>query len=1036
MACAGIWHRRASSLLVVLLVAISVAAAVFAPAYSRAVEQWSLRDGLRTALPAQTTLTVTAPQFYNQGADPAEIDRAVREFYPIDRYYGTPVREIRFEGKVDFGGDPVTGRVVYREGQCTRLVLTVGRCPQVAGELAVPVGSGLALGAKVTVASRALSTTGTVVGLYKGTNDRAFWGARSYFDATVGQQGSSDYFGSVFAAEDTLRAARYSPMTAGREGAETSFDYPMVVPRVDLTTIDALTAALKRPVGLRYTPCPRVLLGQGQQPSPEAAAECDRKYRLSTVTAKTNLSNVLLDVAAQRAVAVRSVLFVAVQLVVLCWLVVYLVLANLAESRSTELAVAKLRGFRAARVLRFGLVESVLLVAVAGPVGAGLGWLAVRGGIWAQLRELDVRAEYRMPMLVTGGAVFAGALLVAVLASAAPLRRPVLGLLRRVSTGLRRRFGFLDALLLVVAGFSVWALVTRSGDSDVALVAGSLAALAAGGLAGRVVALLARRRGPAAIRRGRPVPLLAWSAVGRRQGGPRLVALVVVATALSAYGLFSWGMAAHNREVRAGFVTGAPVVYRLEPVSTDKLLAAVAKVDPQGRYAMAAVDTMIGVGDDTAHVVGVDATRLAAVGYWNAATAGSDVSTVADLLRPPADAPITLHGPHIEVDVTALVMEPAGSLTFGAQLVTPAGRRTVSFTKIGSGPNRFAADVPDCGSSCRLVGFNVYRAGGAASTATLQGDLLVTGLRDASGDLGDRLRTATAWRGAEPILADQPVATVVAGESGVRITFTAPPGEDLSVLHVDAPYPVPAVVSDPRHKVGDFRGTGLYGVEQPYRGVLAAPVLPGVGQGILVDLAYGDRSAPTYAIDADTTPMVWARADAPADLAARLTAVGLVVMDVDRLGVRQSALDEQGSAVALRLYVIAAVGALLLGMLGVPLTARPGAQDRAYEAAALRVAGLSGRQVRRAVLREYTLLLVIAVAVGIAAGTVTGVLTLPHLLPAAGQMAAVPVDYWPGPAQAAVALATIILVYGLVAVTAMRTTMRRGHAQRLREGTS
>ncbi|MGY0233191.1 FtsX-like permease family protein [Longispora urticae] len=1033
LALAGIWHRRASSLLVVLLVSVSVAAAVFAPAYSRAVEQWSLRDGLRTAPPALTTLTITSSQYYDASLDPGEIDRAARAFYPIDGYYGTPVRERRLEGAVRFDGDRVPGRIVARDGQCDRLVFTTGRCPGAVGEFAAPASSGLALGTKVTLDAGRLQPTGTVVGLYK--KDAGFWGPREYFDAVDAQFGSSDFFGTLFATEETVSTAAVDPKSNVRAQNETILDYPILPGKVDLTTIDALTRSLKIPIGLGFTACPRLLIGDPPR-APAEQAECDRQTRLLALTAKTNLSNVLLEVKAQRAVAVRSVMFVAVQLIVLCWLVVYLVLANLAESRSTELAVAKLRGFRAARVLRFGLVESALLVAVAGPVGALLGWAAVRGGIWAQLRELNVRPEYRTPMLLTGLGVFLGALLVALLASASPLRRPVLGLLRRVSSGVRRRFGFLDALLLIVAGFAVWALVTRSGDSDVALVAGSLAALAAGGLAGRVIALLARRRGPAAIRRGRPVPLLAWSAVGRRQGGPRLVALVVVATALTGYGLFSWGMAAHNREVRAGIVTGAPVVYKLESVSAEKLLAAVAKVDPQGRYAMAAVDTVIGVGDTTTHIVGVDAGRLAAVGYWNPATTGGSVSDVADRLRPPADAPIVLRGPRIEIDLTAHVMEPAGSVTFGVLLDTPAGRRAVALTRITAGPNRFTAEVPGCEAGCRLIGFNGYRGGGPAGSATLQGDLLVTAVRDAAGDLTDRLREPTAWRGAEPTMDDQPVATVLAGADGLRITFTAPGREDLSVLHVDAPYPLPAMVSDPHFTKDDFRAAGLYGVEQPYRAVGTAPVLPGVGQGILVDLAYGDRSAPTYAFDADTTPMVWARADAPADLAAKLTAAGLTVTGVTRLGDRQAALDEQGSAVALRLYVIAALGALLLGVLGVPLTARPGSQDRAYEAAALRVAGLSRRQVRRAVLREYTLLLVIAVGVGGVAGVATGVLTLPHLLPATGQLATVPIDYWPGPERWGTALALIILVYGLVAVTAMRTTMRRGDAQRLREGTS
>ncbi|WP_018351621.1 FtsX-like permease family protein [Longispora albida] len=1027
LALSGLWHRRGSSLLVMLLVAVSVAAAVFAPGYSRAVEQWSLRQGMASAVPANTVATVTELWTGERAKPAADTLAAAERTFPLKEFFGKPITEYRLNGRVAFPGDGGVGRLVWRDGQCEHLTIVEGTCPSAPGELlananakvADPKGGGLRLGVPVDVTAGPLVGTGKIVGFYREKRDPAYWIGREYFDYGPPLDERGPYnFGTFFTVGEGVLGARRASATVstGRSPSNTFADYPINPRAVDLNNVDQMLTGLRK-----------VFTEPGG---------CDAQGRCGSrvLMLQSNVSAVMSDVQAQRESALRAVLYVTVQLIALCWLVVYLILANLAEARSAELAVAKLRGFSTRRVLRFGLNEALLLVALGGPLGAALGWGLVLLGTRAELGALAVRAELRPPVLIVGGAVLLGAVGVAVLASAGPLRRPVLALLRRVSSGLRRRFGFLDAGLVVVAGVTAYTLVLEGPDSQLGLFAGSVAALTVGALTGRLIAMLARRRAKAGVSKGRPVQMLAWSGIGRRPGGPRTVALVVVATSLLVYGLFSWGMASHNREIRAGVVTGAPVVYQLGPVKTDKLLAAVQAADPDGRNAMAASSTVHTSGTKTLHLVGVDTSRLAGIGFWNDSVTGLSVGQLAAKLKPAADGPIVLKGQTLEAELDVRSVQPPGSVTLVALLDLGAGvRKSAVFGQVPSGKAKLTAELPGCAQGCRLLGFDLYRGGGKHALANLTGDLVLTALRNDGEDLTAHLRLGDGWRGAEPTTPTQPVAAAEGTAEGLNIKYTSAGTENLQVLHNDYPYPMPAAVSTPDY-TGDFKAAGVYGAQQQYREVVRAPTLPGAAVGILVDLAYADRSASSTDTSATVTSMVWARADAPADLPAKLAAAGLTIVDTVRLDQRQAALDDQGSSVALRLYLFAAAGALLLGLAGVPLTARPGAGDRTYETAALRVAGLSGRQVRRAALREYLILLGAAGFAGAAAGTATAVLTLPYLLPASGLVATVPVDYWPGPARAGVVLGLIVAGYGLVALTAVRTTMRRGLASRLREG--
>ena len=100
----------------------------------------------------------------------------------------------------------------------------------------------------------------------------------------------------------------------------------------------------------------------------------DRTLTGEGATTTTSLPATLATVRASwRAIEVPVVLITA-QLLLLAWLLLFLIVADAAEARGPEIALAKMRGRGRWRTLTFALAEPVILLAVALPVGALAGW--------------------------------------------------------------------------------------------------------------------------------------------------------------------------------------------------------------------------------------------------------------------------------------------------------------------------------------------------------------------------------------------------------------------------------------------------------------------------------------------------------------------------------------------------------------------------------------------------------------------------------------------------------------------------------------
>ncbi len=755
-----------------------------------------------------------------------------------------------------------------------------------------------------------------------------------------------------------------------------------------------------------------------------------RALERAGLTLYAPVRGVLAGVQSERRQVSLVSLLVAVQLVLLCWFVLFGVVRGATDERGPELGLAKLRGLSAGRVAGFGLTEIGVLVLAATPPGVLVGLLATEVIARAGLAD-GVHAELRPLILLAAAAAFGGAMVAAALAVRRTVVTPVIDLLRRVPVRSGRlRAGVTDGALVAVAGAACYELLTAAGGR-LGLLAGGLVAVLAGVLAGRVVPLLLRGAVRRARRRGRIPALLAAARLSRRGSVPRTVALVTVAVALLCFGTVTWDVAGRNIHQRDGVALGAGIVYQVAGVSAAGLRRAVDRADPSGRQAMAVAHGLYGTGENTTEVLAVDSSRLARVAFWPAAQDGAGPTALAARISPAAPRPALLRGP---VTVTVTVAAMSRDVTLVALLADDSRRQQVArLGVLHPGRHRLAASLADCPHGCRLVGFDLYP--GPQAPDHLTGSFTLTGLRDADRPAGVDFTARTEWRGVDATLG-QPVSAVTPGHSGTVVRFDSTGGEDLRVLRSDAPYPVPAVTTGRAARTGPvFRGPGLYGLDQAYRPVGRVRVLPAVHDGMMVDLAYADRAAPDGdALDTPLRYQVWAVSGAPAGLRDRLVAAGVTVTGTDRLAARDDRAARQGPALALRLYLIAAVLALLMAAGTVLVTEYLSARPVAHELTALRTAGVSPALLRRAGLREYALLLGAALLSGALAGGVGAALALPHLPQIADTAGAPPPVWWPDPWWPGGAVLTSALLLGLVAAVVVATGLRRSGPRRLREG--
>ncbi|HTF09112.1 MAG TPA: FtsX-like permease family protein, partial [Asanoa sp.] len=893
----GIRSRFGRSILVVLLSTVAIAAAVLVPLYSTSAAQSVLTDTVAAAPPNVAGLNArSVPQ---SGVRAEEMRAAVDDLLataPAVAAVLAPPRDTIADLVDPVGKAKSRGKLVFRSGACDHLTITAGRCPG-DGELMVSERAVETLGFRVGEvlplkadggASRAaagepipVNPTYTVVGVYRiGDPTDPYWETTGFFPGAPQNllEDGTRIIDELFtgSADAVLAIPRGRPVA--------TVDYPLVPEKVRLDDLPELTRELET-LSDRNAVGPFALM-IGLLPS-------------------------LRDAGRQQAAITAGVPIVALPLVILCWFVLFLVVAAVTDDRRTEIALGKLRGLSLGGITRFAVGEPLLLIALAAPfgllLGVGLTGLAARAFL---APGVDVHVGW--PAVLVGLGALLGAVAAAVLGARETVRANIVALLRRVPHRSRRRAAVLEAIVAALAVAALYQLVA-GGDGQSATLgyaAPALVALLAGLLTARLLGLVARRRLAGAAQRGRLPALLAAAQVGRRPESARLVAVLTVALSLLTFAATIWDVSSTNRARTADADLGADRVYVVSANDPSVVRAAVERVDPTGRAAMAVVRARQSYAGDYVELVGVQADRLAAVARWPDKTS-TQAAAVAASLRDTGAPPVPLDAGRVAVHATVAKLTQSAERPMGLGIVVGvpgAAPRAVDLGRLKTGSGTYAAEL-SCAAGCRLLGVQVRRFAGDNTAGAVT--VTIDGIEIDGAPVDVALGSSDAWRPVASPPVGQTLA-ITADDAGLTLDVTSESSSDVVAQYADVAMGAPVALAGPAPAddpgATDFSFPVFGNAPDTLQVVDRVALLPrGGGNALLFDsAALVSRAERSAGLTFDQLSYeVWATAAAPPDLPERLAAEGIPVTLTETRAHRVTQLGRAAPALALRLYLFA-----------------------------------------------------------------------------------------------------------------------------------
>ncbi len=1006
----GMRWRLGASVLTVLTATIAVGVAVLGPLYLRTAGDSVVRTTINSAAIPDRGASLIAR--VGEGATLAEIqqaERGVENAGGPHRFYGQPITTVLSGVRlVGPGNSPYVSELLSRSGVCGVLHFKSGGCDLAAGtvvlsdrtanQLHVSTGGTLAVGVLGSGAPLRLK----VGGVYATPNvELPYWwgeGAGYFaFGHTGGPKGTPELDPLISSAATALAVPRADvPTVLGQ--------VPLRPSTVNLSTEPALqhalavaTAAAARQHLLLRTPLPSVLGGAGHQ-----------RHVMSTIVAVAAVQLVLLAI----------------------WVLASLLVRN-ADARRSEIRVARLRGFPAQTVVAVAAAEPAALCLIGVPLGIGVAWFVVvlaRGQLLnpaaAIVPDLWVFAALAATVLAIAGALGVGTFRL--------LRGSGLSEARKPAGGPSRQSALVaDALMLGLSVVALVALATSgalAGHSDpIASAAPGLIALGAAVIAVQLVLFACRLGMSATAGSKRVAGMLAMRQIVRRPAVLRQARVLIIALCLACFASSAWSVAQTNRAAVARFDVGTANVVTVTPHRAG-FVRAVERVDPAGRFAMAAV----AVRTESSALLAVDSSRLGAVVSWPNGVLSSTGTGLARALNPRAAPSVNLPGAPVEV-VADMTSRPAGGgdLALALWLSDPqAGTSIVQLGRLRSGSFTYRGSLAlACPTGCRLAGVGVVPVGaGKGPTAALA--LRIT-----------HVLVQSAGSGWTPINADlssgqwRPTANGVridAGPSGglgmvipasVAASYVGATGPSTPPMAsvADASSQVPGIATGELESIngasltgGSVPSQGLDGNTLNIRPVATATAIPRLGgDAVLVDLGVLQRVQVNPTISG-ATDQVWLSPAAPADAIARLQRAGLQIEQVQRASVVFAGLQRSGPALADDFLLLATIAALLaaaastLGALGATI------RQRATELTALEVGGVRRLVLARALAIE-TGVMVLTALFGAVAGVLAAAMAIPSL-PVLASPSLVPLHY--GLPVGLLVLVSVVAIAVVVAASA------------------
>ncbi|MHA4951940.1 FtsX-like permease family protein [Micromonospora sp. SD19] len=924
---AALAARRAQAAAVLLLALLASAAAAAAPSYTAAAGQALWRYELSTAQPNERRVRLAEPVEYpGMPGDPTRTvfaDR-VRQLTPA----GFDVVLGAQSGGVAAGrAGRVTSNLTYRAGVCERVAVT-GACPRATARGQVPeVMVSTHTAARLGVGVGDQFTFGAVPvrvsGVYQPLDVRdPYWLGEELIRPPAADTATTSIPGS---AEDAIFSAESSPLA----------DDDVILSR---STADLYATE-------------RLLDGRSVPDLRETIAVLERDGGREGYGAGSSLPSLLDRVTLQRGQLADGVVLGAGLLVLLCWLVLFVAVGSAADQRRPEQGLLLLRGVQRRRLWVLAIGEHAVPVLVAIPLGC-LAGLAAADLLAARTLPAHADVAVDATTIVFAAVAALGALAAVLLAQARMMSAPVVDLLRRVPArvrGWRATIG--DVVAVSIAVGAVVQLRSGGSPSGLALVAPIAGALAAGVLLARVAMLAGAAVGAALLARGRTAVGLALVQVARQPRFRPLIALLTVAVAMLAFTVATSEVASAAYLDRSVVEVGAPRVVEVDATSRAHLLTAVRALDPEGRFAMAAVVSGTPAAAGTP-LLAVDSERLATVAAPHPSY-GASLADIARDIHPPAPGqPVRLRGQQL---IMALSADFDAEIFGGHRVrlaITISGRNgtrvVLAREDITPGRKDYDLQVPECAQECRLVKIEID-APVVSRPLTVQFEELSTAGGEGEGEsvvlTGAQLADLQRWRLLDT---DDTSISTASGTKAALVLEVAegPRARPAGVGVLDSPFPLPIYLTR-------SKGTSLGG-SHPYDGVDGTPTngsvrglvdrLPRLGaSGLIADLEYADRLA---VASQNGSEEVWLARSAPTDVLDRLREQGLVVRGDRTITQVRADFDRQGAALALRFNVFAALAGVLIGAAGMVATASAEQRARVATLVALRRQGLPPRAVR------------------------------------------------------------------------------------------
>jgi putative ABC transport system permease protein len=1030
-------YRRWQTAVLFGLAVLVVTGCAAGPFYERAVEQATVHSTLGGAPRVDRGMSVDlafgtpAARLVPSGAAAA--------------LFETPVSGIDVPSGLTVKGVEYHTTLSYRDGYCAHLHLIAGRCPT--GPWQVVMSASSARAVDLRAGQRfGLHLPGpnsyppvTITGLYTPfTADDDYWFGRSYYSSVAGIREddaghhADTAFGSQqFVAHEAAAGQQY--VTNGNPNPflpDQFVDVPLRPDRVGLDQLPVLRATRARLSGLTAT---------------------SGVYGLTTA-----LPNLLDQVDGGRRQARSIVLALAAQLALLALIAFGVVVAAAVDQRRTELALARLRG-RGRRQAALVVVREVGgLVILAVVPGLLLAWLgtAVACRWWL---VAGVRPEWRWPVLAVAAGAVALAALIAAAVALRTARAPITELLRDVAPPRRLRgLGVAEAAIGAAAVAGLVAILGGSRHNALATVSPTLLAVLAGLIAGRIAVTVASTVGRRAFWRHRLVPATAALTIARRSGHRLAITALCVASALVVFAGQQWSVAAANRNQRALAENGAPVVLAVSTPDLRTLVSATHAADPGGSYATPVIDEEP-PGTEATRMVAVEPSSFARIASWGRA---SERPSEAELSRlAPVRAPtITVTGTTLTVrlaaagytkiptnspvpDLPGEDTPPPPPIQVSLELVLRGSdgvTQHASFGLLPAGLHRnLVLHAPvECAAGCRVIGVDVDRGALDSAPVTATADLL-----SVQGDGGPQpLGSANNWRSTTP---SQPLFTADGSTSmrilsaGQALRFVAQNDGDLaSAQYLNEPIALPALAAgalpDARDALGYLTVTSIDGSTARITPIGATRFVPGVGsEAVLVDL----NAAATQSGGLQGAAAIWLGRDDPGrerQLTTTLAHYKITVVQRTTSAQKLSEFTHSAPAWSAQLTIVVAVLSALIATALLVLVVTSSRRARVRDLSALRLVGVSGRQVSRAQRLELLVVVAVGVLVGVAIGLIGVRLALPSV-PIFSSVATVPLPValpivWTWLLASAVAVAVLLAVTAVVVATRVAAAARADEA--------